>query len=199
MVEWWNTLTSLERFFATVAIPSTLILFLQTIMLVMSFGGDLADMDGDVDTSDGFDDDMDDTIADGGLRLFTVRGFVAFFSVFGWSGIVFLKSEIPPTLSVLFAVILGFLSMAFIAFSLAMFLKLQSNGTVDVENAIGVKGVVYLPIPSERGGVGKITALVSGRLTEFEAVTDEKETIKTQASVTVVAITGGNTLVVISK
>lgn len=193
MAEWWNALTTLEQFFATIAIPATLILLLQTIMLVFSFGGDT----GEADSGDLVDEVGE--IADAGLRLFTVRGFVAFFTVFGWTGLVLLKSDVHVGLSIVISVILGFVSMAFIAFMVVLFMKLQANGTQKIESAVGVSGTVYITIPANRHGFGKVTALVSGRLSEFDAVTDEDIAIKTGDAITVVSVSGGNILVVKSK
>ena len=191
MVNWWNGLIGLEEFFAVIAIPSTIILFLQTILSIFSFGGD-----GDIDIHDG---DTLAEISDASLRMFTVRGFIAFFSVFGWSGLVMLKNQLPVGISIMLAIIFGLFSMAFVAYAFMLFMKLQSNGALNVNNAIGTSGTVYISIPENRKGKGKISALVSGRLTEFDAVTDEDLQISSQKEVTVVAITGENTLVVTSK
>ena len=38
MVEWWNALTGLERCFAYVAIPATLVLAIQTVLLLIGLG-----------------------------------------------------------------------------------------------------------------------------------------------------------------
>ncbi len=64
MSEWWAALTGLERFFAYVAFPATLLLILQTLMLLFGLGHD---GDSDVDGPDG-DVDVDAAVdMDGGL------------------------------------------------------------------------------------------------------------------------------------
>lgn len=236
MMVWWNSLSNIEQIFACVAIPSTVLLLLQTILLLFSFGGDnSADshggdahgLDSGHDVHDGHDFDSGHDVHDGhdfdsghdvhgehdvhdgyahshhahdsGLRIFTVRGFIAFFCIFGWAGLVFLRSGMPTLASVPIATMLGFISMALIAYIMAQFLKLQANGAADVRTAIGVTGTVYIPIPPKRNGVGKVSAVVSGRYSEYDAVTDEDKTLKTNTAVTIVGITGGNTLVVIKK
>ena len=107
MVAWWNSLTGLEQAFAYLAIPATLILVIQTLLLLFGLGhdgdadvdfepdtsgldldGDLPELDGDVPlpgevdagTDTIWDGDHVDTAPDAGLRIFTIRGFVAFFS-----------------------------------------------------------------------------------------------------------------------
>ena len=191
MINWWNALSDLEQFFAVIAIPSTIILVIQTIISAFTFGGD-----SDVDT---MDTDTSIELSDISFRMFTVRGFIAFFSIFGWSGLVMLKNQVPVGVSIFLAVIFGMLSMALVAYAFILFMKLQSNGALNINNAIGISGTVYIPIPPNRKGRGKITILVSERLSEFDAVTDEDLQISSELAVTVVAVTGENTLVVISK
>ena len=110
MIQWFESLSAIQRFFAYIAIPSTLILAIQTILLIFGLagGGDGdADSDGlELEPGGGVDLDGDGEIdipgedfsaddlssaADGGLRLFTIRGFIAFFTVFGWGGLALLR------------------------------------------------------------------------------------------------------------
>lgn len=52
MVAWWNSLTGLEQAFAYLAIPATLILVIQTLLLLFGLGHDGdADVDFEPDTS----------------------------------------------------------------------------------------------------------------------------------------------------
>lgn len=224
MIDWWNSLTAIEQIFGIIAIPSTILLLLQTIFLLFSsFGGD-AGSDGhegdmhdldmshdaghdfslehDVNGHDGDDaDELHDEhgLQDSGLRIFTVRGFIAFFCVFGWSGLVFLRNGMNPSISIFISVALGFASMALMAYVFSLFIKLQVDGTADIQSAVGVSGSVYITIPASREGVGKVSAIVSGRYSEYEAVTDDEQPIKTGMPVSVIGVTGQNILVVIKK
>ena len=69
-------------------------------------------------------------------------------------------------------------------------LRLQSDGTMDLKNALGLCGTVYLTVPPRRQGTGKITLVLQGQLGEFEALTDEAEPLKTGQSVQVVGLSG---------
>lgn len=213
MLDWWSSLGGLGQVFATIAIPATLILVVQTIMLLFSVGGandaELADFsDGDA----GFDMNGDGMIdADGshdgdihgdaaaGLRIFTIRGLVTFFSIFGWVGLLLLRYEVNGGISLLIALVCGIVAMVLVAMAFAAFLKLQSSGNSDIKWAVGTSGSVYMTIPAKRQGKGKVTAVVGEKYTEFDAVTDDEQPIATESSVTVVGVTGGNTLVVIRK
>lgn len=55
---WWDSLTLLERVFACIAIPATLILIVQLVLSLMGLGGHDADADFDSD-ADGFADGFD--------------------------------------------------------------------------------------------------------------------------------------------
>lgn len=226
MVAWWNSLTGLEQAFAYLAIPATLILVIQTLLLLFGLGhdggadvdfepdtsgldldGDLPELDGDVPlpgevdagTDTIWDGDHVDTAPDAGLRIFTIRGFVAFFSVFGWCGLAMLRGGATPALSVLISFLLGAAAMVAMAALFRLAMKLQSDGTLDLRNALGASGSVYLTIPASRKERGKVNVMVQGQLGEFEAVTDEKESIPTGSEVVVVGITGRSTLVVCRK
>ena len=71
MMDWWNGLDLTEQIFALIAIPSTLVLLIQT--LLMLFGiGDGVDTDLDLD-GDGIPD-MDVSPDDfGSLHVFSIR------------------------------------------------------------------------------------------------------------------------------
>ena len=95
MFEWWNSLDIAVQVFYCIAVPATLVLLIQTILMFIGMDDD-ADGAGDVDVSgDAVADDLPDVdegvfgensvseVYDGagleGLRIFTIRGIVAFF------------------------------------------------------------------------------------------------------------------------
>ncbi|MBM6917691.1 hypothetical protein [Intestinimonas butyriciproducens] len=210
MLNWWNSLDALQHFFAYVAIPATLILCIQTILLLFGLGaGGDGELDSDtsgLDTGDGTAPDLDapdtdvpdswdgesghDLAHDPGLRIFTIRGLVAFFSVFGWAGLALSRSGVPGGVSTLIAFLLGLGAMVVLALMLRGALGLQSDGTMNLKNALGLCGTVYLTVPPRRQGTGKITLVLQGQLGEFEALTDEPEPLKTGQSVQVIGLSG---------
>lgn len=223
MAAWWESLTALERAFACAAIPATLLLAIQTVMLLFGLvgqhDGDLSPQGGpdgaDISASPdgGYDIDFNhdgvtdlhthdaaagyhEGVFDPGLRLLTVRGLIAFFAVGGWTGLTMLRGGISAALSTAVALCAGLLSMAVLAWMLKLAMRLQSDGTTDIRNAIGVSGSVYIPIPSARADKGKVMLMLQGKLTELDAVTDAAVPIKTGAEVQVLSVTHGNTLVV---
>ena len=195
MLQWWQSLSAIEHGFAYIALPATIILVIQTLLLLFGLGGDgpeaAIDTDADFDADGAPDFDQGDVaeLSDAGLRIFTVRGFVAFFSVFGWGGLWLLRAGVHPAAA----------SMIVIALILRAALRLQNDGTVELRNAIGCAGTVYLTIPANREEPGKVNVLVQERLGEFDAVTDENEAIPTGTEVLVTAVSGKTTLVVCRK
>jgi hypothetical protein len=71
--------------------------------------------------------------------------------------------------------------------------KLEAEGTVRIQQALGEEAVVYLTIPGKRSGHGKVTVKVQNRLMEYAAVTDN-ETIPTGTPVEVVDLIDEETL-----
>lgn len=213
--DWWTALTLLQQSFAVVAIPATVILFLQTIALLFGLGsghngdadGDFADsvdtdLDGDFDCDFDCDsaDDLDnaDNLAesDPGLRLFTVRGIVAFFSVGGWLGIVLGGTTLHPALTITLAILGGLVALVVIALILKWSLSLQDSGNLDLRNAIGKTAQVYIPIPAGGNSSGKVTLVIQERYVELPAITQESTPLKTDQLVKITGIINQTTLVV---
>lgn len=197
---WWEALTLLQQIFALFAIPATIVLVLQTILLLFGFG-ESSDLDTPTDMSDvsdvgqtDFDDNVDITDASG-LRLFTVRGLVAFFSIGGWLGIALIQSNVQEFLAVIIAFLGGLLAMLLMAYITKWMLSFQEEGNLEIKNAVAGIGQVYITIPPNRSGSGKIMLTVQNKLVELEAVTDYDQPLKTNSQVQVVS-TFGSSLVV---
>lgn len=211
MIDWWIALGSAGQVFACIAIPATVILLIQMILTLIGLGSD-NDVDTDGAEADGADsadeglvlDEADEAFEkgeafDAGLRLFTLRGLIAFFSVMGWVGTICCGEGISLALSILISVASGFLAMFVIAALMKWLFSLQYDGTEDIRDALGVSGTVYMRIPPSRTGKGKITAVIQGKLCEKYAVTDEETMLNRDEEVTVVGISGEETLIVRRK
>lgn len=216
MITWWETLPLLQQVFYLIAIPSTLVLFLQTILLLFGlgdghgdgdvghdfgghdhdFGHDAAGPHGDfVPAHDTAHDTAHDQGADheAGLRILTVRGIVAFLSLFGWVGVAALDMGASAGVAFLLALLAGLAAMFVVAAVLKASLKLQQSGNIDMRNALGLTGEVYVPIP--KGGKGKITMIFQERFQELDATCLDRP-LKTGESVKVVGVNEANTLIV---
>lgn len=196
MSEWFEALSSVAKIYAFIAIPSSVVLIIQTVLVFFGVGEAESDVEIDVDGDLG--DVNADVNSDGGLTLFSVRGIMAFLCVGGWSGLVFEGMGLHLILVLLLSFICGSAALVGIAFLVRAILKLQDNGNTDISNAIGKIGEVYIPVPGEGKGKGKITLVLQEKFSEVYAITQEKETIKTGESVRVVS-TNGLDLVVVER
>ena len=191
MINWWNSMDLTGQIFALIAIPATLVLVVQTVLILFGIGGgaDGVDLDGDgIPDTPGIEGDGDD-----GLALFSLRGIMAMAAVAGWSGLVMHEAKMPLALTVVLAAAFGFLAMAGIAYIMKLASKLQQNGNLDIGGAIGKVGTVYIPIPANMKGTGKINLTIQERFIEVEAKTPADRKLTTGESVRVTATdpTGG--------
>lgn len=165
MLEWYAGLTILEQIYFWVGVVSSVALIVQIILLCFSsFGGDL-DIDGDGDI---------DVDGDSGVSIFTLKSITAFLAVGSWAGL--LTCAIAPEelhwLSAIFVVLGGGAAFAAVVFLMRAMLRLQYNGTLQTDKLVGMRATVYVSVPAERSGRGKITLNAQGRYLELDAVTD---------------------------
>ena len=213
IIDWWNSLSTASQVFACVAIPASLLLLIQTIMLFFGFGEDGVD---DVPDSDLPNDLPDGEIADGvfgedlptespdpsgqvGLRIFTLRGIVAFLVVFGWLGLIMDGAGAAIYVTLPVSIAAGGAMMILLALLFRSLMRLRGDGNTDNRNAIGVSGKVHLTVPPSRTGEGKVHLMLQGSYVERSAVTDDPEAIRTGCEVVVVGLSGQTDLVVRRK
>lgn len=177
----WNDFNLTEKILLGIGLLFTLIFLLQ---LIMSLFG--ADHDADSDAGGDADASVDN---DAGIpfQFITLKNLVSFFAIFGWAGLLCMRSNMAPWLSILVAVLAGLAMMTIMAALVYYMSKLADDGTIDSSKAIGVTGDVYLIIPAKRSAQGKIHVKVQGRLVEYQAVTDDVADIPTGS---VIRVTG---------
>ena len=211
MIDWWNSLDGLLRALYCVAIPATLILVIQTVLTMVSgfddgAGVDVSDTSG-LDLPDGGDGGAPDLdlpergAMDGGnpgdvaaMHLLTLQTVVAFLTAFSWSTIGALTAGANAGVSLVIGLVIGAAAMFVVAKIVQLSSRLAENGTIDLTNAIGETGEVYLPIPAHGAGVGKVTLCVQGSFVECEART-QGEALSTGQSVRVTDVHGGALIV----
>lgn len=186
-MDFFNELSSMEQAYWVVASIGTISLL---VVLISTFIGGV-DSNIDVPT-DEFD------IDDGGLgfQFFTFKNFVAFLFMMGWSGIVLLDAGFSNLATILWSFFAGLIMMGLTSLLFYFVQKLSQSGTLNINNAIGAIGNVYLPIGAERSSVGKIQITVQGSLRELDAVTDEENNLKTTQMIQVTQVLDPNLLLV---
>lgn len=167
MFDYFKNLTTEQSIYFYVALFFSVIFILQTVFTFLDLG-DSIDIDAD------FDSEVDISLGDSiGLpfQLFTIRGIIGFFLVFGWSGFLLSKNNVHPILTFILAFVFGAITLVLVALIYSLALKLETDGTTKLKNAIGKEAEVYLPIPANNTGYGKIHVVISGALREVDAIT----------------------------
>ena len=187
---WWQALPSFEKIFWGIALLFSLLFLVQA---VLSFtGGDGADGGGDADSMIGADDGA-------GHQFFTIKNMIAFFTIFGWTGIACIKGGMSNLASIGIGVLAGSAVVAIMALIFKGMNKLKQSGTLQIKNTIGLVAETYLFIPAKRGGFGKVHIRVQGSLHELQAITDDEEQIPTGKLVKVAGTVNDSVLLVTSN
>lgn len=168
-MEWFNNLSVAEKVYFLIAVIASVLLVVQIIMLLFSFGSDVdfdAPSDGDIDI--GGDGDVGD-----GLSLFTIKSLTAFFALGGWCGFVS-QTFMPENIwaPILIAVATGTAALFGVAFAMRGIAKMQCSGNIVKSLLVGCTATVYVSVPQNRSGRGKVTLTAQGRYMELDAVTD---------------------------
>jgi hypothetical protein len=196
----------LTTFYIFCAVIGGVIFICQFVMLLVGFGGDEADFSGDVpdDIPDGIPDDMPD-VADaqgvvvdhgsswlfGAISLRTVVAAVLFFGLFGLAAT---QAASGDAFSFVLAVVGGAMAFFGMHWIMKSLYKLGQDCTVRVERAVGCRGSVYVPIPPNKSGTGKIQLKLQNRIMEFAAMTSAADKLPTGARVEVVSLISPTTL-----
>ncbi len=182
----WDALTPLQKVYFCIAVFFTVILVIQFILLLVGVG---QNADGDLDLDGDGQSDLD--IADSeGLVPFTLKGIIAFFAVGGWVGFALGDGSIAGGWAIVISLAAGFLALLGVGFLLKWIMRLQSTGSLDANNAVGKVAEVYLTIPANCTGNGKINLEVQGQYVELEAINEGNEPIKTGEKVKVIKTEG---------
>lgn len=188
MNEFFGDISILAKGYWIIALLGSLLL---VVIFAMTFlGGGDADMDADMDSMEGGDD------GGVGFQFFTFKNVVAFFTIFGWTGITCINGEFSNAASLVIATIAGLIMMTVTSLLFFWIAKLAHSGTLKIDNAVGVVGEVYLTIGANRSKSGKVQIKVQGSLRELEAITDEAEDLKSQSMIKVIGVVSNELLLV---
>ncbi len=186
MENWFAALTLFEKIYWIVAIAGSVLLLILIVMTLV--GGDVEDL-GDVDT-----DIEGDTGV--GFQFLSFKNLMGFLTIFGWSGIACMENGLPTGATIAISVFCGLVMMFAMASLFYYLAKLQSSGTLQLKNAVGQIGEVYLTIGANRSKIGKVSINVQGTLRELQALTDEDHDLVQSNVVKVKEVTATGILIV---
>jgi hypothetical protein len=130
------------------------------------------------------------------LSVLTFRTITAGVAFFGLTGLVLSKADMGPAVSLGGAILAGLAALFAVSWAMRSLSRLNIDGTLYIRRAVGAEGTVYLSIPANRTGVGKVHVTMAGRLVEYKAVTSDIE-LPTGTKIAVVGIVDQDTLEVI--
>jgi hypothetical protein len=195
MNDWWTALTLAQQIFWGIAIVSSTLLVLQFILSFIGAEFDSGDADTHADLGHIGDHHLGDHHLDSEFTILSIRGVIAFFSFFGWGGVLVLGEGGSLLLALFVALVAGFAAMFLVAGMMYWISKMTQAGNLELTRAIQSAGEVYLSIPEARHGAGKVHVRIGSSLREMDAVT-EGEPLPNGAKVRVLEILDDNVLLV---
>ena len=176
-----------------IAAPATVVYGAQVLMSLIGFDGEDgldAELDGDMDVEDGD--------ASGSFPVFTLKNALAFLVGLGWGGLALMDSGYSETMTILLGSLIG---LGFVILQTSLFYlmyKFNAPNKPEISSAIGLNAKVYLKVPKNADGYGKIQLTHNDTLKTVNALTYEPNTIGKGRLVTVINVEG-DTLVVEPK
>ena len=183
----YQELPLIMQIFWGCALVSSIFMVVQLALSLIGMGD--FEFDADAASADGLD-------FSGGMDLFTVKNFTNFFVGFGWAGIS-LREYIDSDLTlIIISAIVGLLFVAIFIMIFKQLMKIEGSTAVGVEATIGRKADVYLRIPANRSGKGKVQLSVNGAVKEYNAMTDDAEPIASGSIVEIIEMLGKDCVLV---
>ena len=151
-----------EAIYWIIAIVSTSLFLLK---MLISFIGSHLDFD--------LHHDVDFDFAADYLSIDTI---IFFFKALGWIGVIGYRfTRFAGPIIFLIALSSGIFAFFLSAFMLRNMRRLESSGNLQMSNAIGQIGTVYLTIPEKGKGAGQIQVTVQGRLATLDAMSEDEK------------------------
>ncbi|WP_445458318.1 NfeD family protein [Flavobacterium sp. HNIBRBA15423] len=176
----------LLKAFWYIALPVSIFFSLQTIATFIGLGD--SGTDADSDSGDG---------GDMPFELFTLRNLVNFLLGFSWTGISFYNKFENKSILIVISIVVGVAFVGVFFILIKQILKLSEDNSFKIINTLHKSADVYLSIPENKSGKGKVQISVNGAFHELDAMTLNMEKIPSGAVVKVVAIE--NNILIVEK
>ncbi len=159
----------MTSFFVFLAVVGGTIGVLQVIGSVFGLGGhDAPDPHGD-HTLDVHHPGATHSTALDAFHFRSPRAIAAGIGFAGLGGLL-AQRQFNSVVALALALLLGVAIYGFVAFVMRSFTRMEADGSVNLEHAIGLDAVVSLPIAGGRATPGKVRLVVGGRQVEWPAV-----------------------------
>lgn len=194
----------METAYLTCAVVGGTLVACQFLLTLLGMGGhhdtggghDFAGHDGagDAGGHDSVHDHHDESSASSWfLSVLTLRTVSAGVALFGLTGLLLTKLDAGEAVTPGGAILAGLAALFSVRWLMRSLTQLNIDGTVHIRRAVGAAGTVYLSIPANKGGAGKVHVTVHGRLVEYKAVTPTDD-LPTGTPVVVVGVVAADTV-----
>jgi len=200
----------MDTVFLVCAVVGGTLIVVQFLMTLVGFGGGEdaddgggglhADHGGDVGAHDAGGHDHHGAGDHGSSWFFsmlTTRTLSAAAAFFGLAGMASRSSGLEDLPTILIALAAAVGAFFLVGWLMRFMHKLNVDGTVRIERSVGCRGTVYLSIPGERTGLGKVHVNVQSSTREYQALTASAP-LPTGAPIVVVGVIGPDTVEVAS-
>jgi hypothetical protein len=195
--------TAMTWLYTIFAIIGGTVLVCQFLLTLIGIGGDadfaddLSDVPHDVSASGEHPDGShgEHTSTNWLFGVLTFRTVIAAIAFFGLGGLGATEGGMQSLPALAVAIVAGAGALFGVHWIMSQLQRLQDDGTVRIGRAVGKKGVVYLSIPPNKTGAGKVHLNLQNRTVEYLAMTAQ-DRIPTGAHVIVTEVLGPDTLAV---
>jgi hypothetical protein len=105
------------------------------------------------------------------FSIISVRTIVAAVTFFGLTGYAALRGDRTPLEAIAIGLVCGGSAMVAVHWIMQTMFRLGQDHTLRIERAVGRPATVYLPVPANRRGEGKVQIGLQERLVEYAAMT----------------------------
>ncbi|NOY42579.1 MAG: hypothetical protein GXP26_12185 [Planctomycetes bacterium] len=159
-------------------------------------GIDVADADHHTSWGQAGDADIGHPDASRIFEILSFRSVIAAVAFFGFAGKASLASGSTETKALLIGLAAGAGAMFGVYWLMTQIYKLRTAGNENILNALGKQASVYVAIPGQGNGMGKIQLAMQNRIVEYQAVSEQEATLKSGDQVVVIDILGPDKVLV---
>ena len=181
---WWNELTLAKQLFYGIGLLAGLMsLLLAVLSMIGMEAHDSVDAIGSADVG-------------GGGGIFSVKPLTGFFLGFGWAGGMAMDYGLSVLAAIGVACLAGGALMVIVILMIRAIYSLPSDGTIQVKQAVGAVGTVYISLPANKASGGQVVVNFSGRQATFAALCTSDRPIASGEKVRVVSLVDNGTVLV---
>jgi len=177
---WGKEAKAMEYILYWIAGVTTALFAIRVILMLIGIGGmEGADAANALDAAHAVDTldagHMAHDVAD--FKIVSLMTILVTLMVGSWTVLFLRGQELPDWAALLGGYGGGFLAGIGVSYAMFSMKKLESDGTVRTEDAVGLKGTVYVKVPEAGKGKGQIQITVKGRVRTFDAISDGPEIV----------------------